>query len=228
MVGVRTSKAPQERRDRSAEVMEAAIAVFFEKGYADASMQDVAERVGVLKGSLYHYTSSKEDLLYNVLSRSHEEARQIMEQVEQTDGPADDRLCLYLSLMANWYLSNVERVSIYFKEGDKITGKRADPFRHQRRDALRFLRALLDAAKESGSVREDIDTRLASLMVYGQLNSFPDWYKRRGPYSAARVSAAFVHACFAALSVAVPDVPRLDVDPGAAARPSTPRPAPAP
>lgn len=204
MAGARATRRPQERRDRSAEVIDAAIEVFYVKGYADASMQDVAERVGVLKGSLYHYISSKEELLFNVLSKSHDEAVEIMRRVEETESSADECLSLYLSLLVSWYLANVERVSIYFKEGGQLSGPRAEAVRVQRKTTLAFLRRLLDAAKETGLVRADVDTKLASLMIFGQLNSFPDWYKRHGPYQATVVSRAFVKAVLSALSAPVP------------------------
>lgn len=196
----RGTRGPQERRDRSADLLDAAIHVFSEKGYGAASMQDVADRVGVLKGSLYHYISSKEELLYNVLNASHQEAVQIVDRVQQTEGSPEEQLCLYLSLMASWYLANVERVGIYFKEGGNLTGARADAVQQQRRDTLHFLDGLIDAAKGGDLVREDIDTRLASLMIFGQMNSFPDWYKRKGPYGASDLTTAFVRAVLAALA----------------------------
>lgn len=206
MAGTRAARTPQQRRDRSAEVIDAAIHVFYEKGYADASMQDVADRVGVLKGSLYHYISSKEELLYRVLNASHEEAVEILQRVDGSKGTADERLCLYLSLLSSWYLANIERVSIYFKESEQLTGARAQAVREQRRDTLAFLRRLIDEAKQSGLVRADIDTKLTSLMVFGQLNSFPDWYRRRGAYTASLVTRAFVGAVLGALSAPVPAV----------------------
>src|SRR4051812_25001793 len=60
----RPGSAKSKKRNREAEVIDAAVEVFFEKGYSAASIQDVADRVGVLKGSLYYYIDSKEDLLF--------------------------------------------------------------------------------------------------------------------------------------------------------------------
>ena len=63
-------RRPVDRRNREHEVVEAAVKVFYEKGYAASTIQDVADVVGVLKGSLYHYISSKEDLLFRILQQS--------------------------------------------------------------------------------------------------------------------------------------------------------------
>lgn len=204
MAGARAGRKPQERRDRSSEVLDAAIEVFYVKGYADASMQDVADRVGVLKGSLYHYINSKEELLFKVLSKSHDEALEIMRRVEESDNSPDERLATYLSLLSSWYLANVERVSIYFKEGGQLSGSRAEAVRRERKTTLAFFCRLIDDAKKTGLVREDVDTKLAALMIFGQLNSFPDWYKRKGPYKPTVVTRAFVKGVLSALSAPVP------------------------
>ena len=50
---------PRRRPNREADVIDAAIEVFYQRGYAAATIQDVADKVGVLKGSLYYYIDSK-------------------------------------------------------------------------------------------------------------------------------------------------------------------------
>jgi AcrR family transcriptional regulator len=50
-----------------AEIIAAAAKVFQTKGYHAATVQDIADAVGILKGSLYHHVKSKEDLLYLIV-----------------------------------------------------------------------------------------------------------------------------------------------------------------
>ena len=55
------SKLPRRRKDtRPAELLDAALAVFAEKGFAAARMEDIAARAGAAKGTLYLYFPSKE------------------------------------------------------------------------------------------------------------------------------------------------------------------------
>jgi AcrR family transcriptional regulator len=56
------------RPSRWNDVVDAAAKVFQEKGFAAASLEDIAVEVGMRKGSLYHYINSKEDLLFAVAS----------------------------------------------------------------------------------------------------------------------------------------------------------------
>src|SRR6195952_1565035 len=61
------------REERWSELIEVATDVFYAKGYDAASLQDIADRLGMLKGSLYYYIQSKEDLLFDVISTVHQE-----------------------------------------------------------------------------------------------------------------------------------------------------------
>ena len=49
------------------EIIAAAARVFQRKGYHAATVQDIADAVGILKGSLYHHFKSKDDLLYLIV-----------------------------------------------------------------------------------------------------------------------------------------------------------------
>lgn len=64
------AKTRQEKvADREIAILEAASAVFNEKGYAKASMAEIARRAGVADGTLYLYVKNKEDLVRGVLAR---------------------------------------------------------------------------------------------------------------------------------------------------------------
>lgn len=200
--GKREPGTSWERRDRSQEVIAAAIGVFYDKGYADASMQDVADKVGVLKGSLYHYIDSKEQLLFGILAQSHAEAVALTEEVLALDGVTPlQQLRAYLEMMATWYLTHIERVSIYFREADQLTGERLGQVQAEQRATARYLRRLLIAAQESGDIRADRDPRLSALLIFGTMNSFPDWYRVDGPHSPGTVVSTFVDWTLTALGV---------------------------
>jgi AcrR family transcriptional regulator len=65
--------APKFRRrkaDRPAEIVDAALQVFAEKGFAAARLEEIARRAGVSKGALYLYFETKEDLFRAVVSQA--------------------------------------------------------------------------------------------------------------------------------------------------------------
>ena len=66
------------------QVLDAAEAVFFEKGFGAASIQDVANRAGLLnKSSLYHYIETKEDLLFALIERSFATLDRVRDESDQ-------------------------------------------------------------------------------------------------------------------------------------------------
>jgi AcrR family transcriptional regulator len=184
-------KRAKARRNRESDVIEAAIAVFYAKGYSAATIQDVADAVGVLKGSLYHYISTKEQLLHKVLRGSHEQAQAIMAQVSELDAPPLERLQTYLRLIHLWYLEHPERVSVYFNQQHHLTGESYAEMRMQNREFELFLRGLLSEAKRTGALADDVDPKLATFFILGALNSLPRWYQPGGPLSRERVAEEF-------------------------------------
>lgn len=188
------------RRNRRQQVVQAAIDVFAEKGFADASLQDVADRVGVLKGSLYHYIDSKEALLYQILSYSHEQGLAIRKRAEEFDGEPLDRLRFYLREHLEWYLNSVDRVGVYFSEWRFLTGERLELAREQRKSYDDFLKSLIVQVQECGQFDDTIDATIATKYFQGAFNSVPQWFKAEGRYSAQRVAEVFVDLTIRALS----------------------------
>jgi len=63
----RTRAARAEQRDGRAALLEAALEVFADRGYRDASVDEIAERAGYSKGAIYFHFSAKEDLFFALL-----------------------------------------------------------------------------------------------------------------------------------------------------------------
>lgn len=86
---------------RPAELLDAALALFAEKGFAATRAEEVALRAGVSKGTLYLYYPSKEELLKAVIrERLGQEIAAAAEQAAHHDGPTADLLS---ELLTEWW-----------------------------------------------------------------------------------------------------------------------------
>jgi AcrR family transcriptional regulator len=74
------------------QMLDVAEQVFAERGFAAASMDDIAERVGVSKPMLYEYFGSKEGLLVGCINRARTELRQVTERAVAEADDAEDTL----------------------------------------------------------------------------------------------------------------------------------------
>jgi AcrR family transcriptional regulator len=93
----------RRKQARPAELLDAALSVFFEKGFAAARLDDIATRAGVSKGTVYLYFNSKEDV-FDALVRAIPQAN--VEQVRALAGdrsvPADQMLARVLRLVGGF------------------------------------------------------------------------------------------------------------------------------
>jgi AcrR family transcriptional regulator len=95
--------SPRQRRKqaRPQELLDAALALFAEKGFAAARSEEVAARAGVSKGTLYLYYPSKEELLKAVIQqRLSVEITAVAAQVDSFEGPAS---VLLSDLLTDWW-----------------------------------------------------------------------------------------------------------------------------
>lgn len=186
----RAAAETTSRRNRDAEILDAATSVFSQKGYSAASLQEIADRVGILKGSLYHYIDSKESLLFRILQHSHEEASAIMREVDDLDLPTEEKFVAYVSRLATYYLSHLERASLYQNEWRFLDGEFGKQVRAQRRIFSGYMRAILDAAVDEKLAPADLDTDLTTRYILSALDSIPSWYRAAPPKQIDELAAS--------------------------------------
>lgn len=78
----------QSETERKSQILRAARAVFIEKGFLAARVEDVAARAGLSKGAVYFYFESKRDLFMALVQEEHENTYGFLEQAEEDHRPA--------------------------------------------------------------------------------------------------------------------------------------------
>lgn len=168
----------RERRNRDSNVIDEAIGVMSEKGYAATSIQEVADRVGVLKGSLYHYFSSKEELLFRILEQSHQQTSEIRDAVTEQNLPPREHLLEHVRRVSQWFLENRDRANIFFTEIRHLSGDRLTEATQWGRTFETDVSHLVVAGQEAGTIRSDLDQRLISRFIIGAVNNIRSWPSR--------------------------------------------------
>lgn len=194
-----------ERRNRNASVIQAAIEVMSERGYAGTSIQEVADKVGVLKGSLYYYFSSKEELLFRVLEESWRETSAFAAEAAGLGLEPIDELAAYFRRLATWYLQNVDHANIFFSQTGNLTGERKAVTDERSREFVDHIRGLVRTAQERGQIGSSLNYRLIARYVLGSLNNVRTWPTTGStPFSADEMADAFVELTMNALLVPRP------------------------
>jgi len=109
---------------RLEEVLESAAKIFFTKGFHATSIEDVARDVGMLKGSLYYYIKSKDDLLFRLLLAGIEDSDAFIAQHIDPQGEAVAQLEGAIRAQIDYIIENRVPFGLFLHEFDSLSGKR--------------------------------------------------------------------------------------------------------
>ncbi|RME88292.1 MAG: TetR/AcrR family transcriptional regulator [Anaerolineae bacterium] len=100
------SPRPNVSEERTKQILEAASAVFAEKGFYKARMDDIAAKAGLSKGTLYLYFKSKDALITALLDRLFQHEMRDLSALQHAEGTASERLQRFLEAilddLSNW------------------------------------------------------------------------------------------------------------------------------
>ncbi len=179
-------------RPREADLLRAATRLFGERGFHATSMQDLAEALGMNRGSLYHYIDSKDDLLWSILSNALDLLLARVEPVLTDDADPARRLANGVREHLHVAADFAEELSLIQIELRSLTDERRRQM-IQRRNAYEDLwRAALNDGITSGQLRPDIDVRLAGIGILSACNWFTQWYRPDGPMSVDQIADGFI------------------------------------
>ncbi|MGB2627216.1 MAG: TetR/AcrR family transcriptional regulator [Candidatus Acidiferrum sp.] len=105
-------------------VLRSAANIFFAKGFHATSLEEVARDVGMLKGSLYYYIKSKDDLLFQLLLAGIEDGDAYIEkQIDPTGDPVE-QLERAIRAQIDYIIQNKVPFGLFLHEFDSLPGKR--------------------------------------------------------------------------------------------------------
>ncbi|RVQ65688.1 TetR/AcrR family transcriptional regulator [Croceicoccus ponticola] len=190
VVQLKTAPPATRRRsgpDRWPEIVTVAAELFAEKGYEGTSLRDVAERLGMLKGSLYHYISGKSDLLVHVLREAHERGVNALAALAQEDGPALLRLEAIVAAHARYVCTESVFTASFIEAHRHLAPDRAQEFVTAERSYRLLIEGLIARGQAEGDLRPDLDPKVAALCLLGFLNSLHGWVRPARRLSIRRI-----------------------------------------
>jgi AcrR family transcriptional regulator len=167
---------PKRRRRKSArpaEIITAALSVFAEKGYAEATMEEVAARVAISKPTIYLYFKTKEDLfIAAVLDRISPKMDQAARTAGHPDLPVRAAIRHLLDQIYTEFVATDASVimRLIVREGHRFPELREHFERHTFRQGRSVLRGIIEAGQASGELRTgpygaQVEVLLAPAMV---------------------------------------------------------------
>lgn len=177
------------------DILSAAAQMFREKGYNAASMQNIADTVGLQKASLYHHVSSKQEILLAILDHALDLLNADMEQVVQQPAPAEEKLRQAMRAYVNRLTADADLAAVLLLEHRSL--KPALRKKHiVRRDKFEsYWRQIIAEGVDQGVFRP-VDPVIMGFALLGVQNWMITWYRGDGQLSPDELADRFCDLFF--------------------------------
>jgi AcrR family transcriptional regulator len=161
---------------RRQELSRQAARLFAQKGYHGTSIGDLAEALGVQKGSVYAHIAGKQDLLYQTMREGadafHAGLDAIPEQL-----PATEKIRLALRAHLRVVAEQLEVATVFVQEWRYLEGERMEEIVAERRRYEERIRALFREGREQSELLSDLDESVAALLFLSAANWAYTWLR---------------------------------------------------
>jgi TetR/AcrR family fatty acid metabolism transcriptional regulator len=161
------ASAETGRPETRKRILDAAVRVFAQRGYHGARVGDVARDAGVAHGLLYHYFSSKEELVQAIFRENWGALVDRFRAVESSDEPAAAKLEGIAKILLRTWRNDPDLVTVMVR--DVARSARLQGQVDEVGEAFAIVQRIVEQGQAEGSLREDLDPRLASWVLYGGL-----------------------------------------------------------
>jgi len=154
--------------DRRRQILEAAVKVFARSGFHRARVGDIAQEAGVAYGLVYHYFTSKEELLETIFRDTWTQMLARVREVEGSGVDASEQVRQVTALLLRTWRRDPDLVRVLVREVTRSQHVQQEI--EEITDAMKALEGIIRRGQESGEFRSGIDPRLGAVVFYGALD----------------------------------------------------------
>lgn len=173
---------------RKEQLLDVAARVFSERGYNGSSMQNLAEGLGILRGSIYAHIDSKEDLLFDIVDSG---ADRFISRLDRVTGSASEKLRAAFTSHIETIAEHLEASTVFLNDWRFLSPDRRRTIENKRERYEQMVEAIIEQGIAEGQFRKDLDAGFAALMVLSNMNWVYQWYRRDGKMTPAQIADVF-------------------------------------
>jgi AcrR family transcriptional regulator len=178
-----SESTPKRRSAPPVEVIiDAAAELFGMHGYANTTMQDVADKLGIAKPTLYVHAKSKMALLEGVYDQVLTDGDRALEGAEEIDDPRE-RLRTFVTLWTEMTLRRRPLIYAFFASETELPEHLSQRYRAWSAETARRIRAMIIYGQEAGVFRPEMDATTVAFAVVSATQWTARWWREGGPQS---------------------------------------------
>jgi TetR/AcrR family transcriptional regulator, cholesterol catabolism regulator len=176
------SEIKHSKKHNSSSILDAAAKVFREKGYHHASMSDIAKRTGLLKGSLYHHISGKEELLRLIVVEGLELYTKSFQKIMMENTEPDEIVKKAIMAFMDPIDISYDRIVVFLNERQNLPNSLLKEVNKRITDYEKLWIDIIERGKKSKVFKKDIDSKILSMAIFGVCQWTSRWFNPKGPY----------------------------------------------
>jgi AcrR family transcriptional regulator len=171
----------KEKENRKNAILKAARKLFFERGFKSVTVDLIAAKAEVSKGSIYLYFDSKEEIYTQILISANIERHREIESFAKREGTAGDLLLTFAKEYIQFFFENKElfRILMTFMlhaDNMNLTEDQNTQLIHTTNENIRVISEILQKGVEAGEFVPEFDIRQAQNAIWGLLNGIMSLY----------------------------------------------------
>lgn len=157
--------------DKRRRILEGALKAFAKKGFYNTKVSEIASEAGVADGTIYLYFKNKDDLLISLFEdRMEWVIERLNAELAQHQGSPVDKIRRFVHLHFLLVVEDrelAEFITVELRQSAKFVKEYKNA---KFSDYLRILQTLIEDGQSAGQLSQDIDSRLASRVMFGALD----------------------------------------------------------
>lgn len=191
-------KVQAKRRRRRAEILQAALRAFRDKGYHATTLDDIAERLAIRNTALYHYFPDKEAILYACHRESLAEVDRLLAEATSQCEQAPDQLTYIIREHVRVMTETLQGSPLGF-EVSSLSPKHQAEVIGARDRYERGLRQIIIRGQHEGAFRS-VNPKIAVFAILGAINWIARWYRPDGTIHTQQLGSEFADHLVGGLS----------------------------
>ena len=177
--------------DKRRVILDAALRVFARQGFHTCRVSDIADEAGVAYGLVYHYFSSKEEILDTLFLDRWDVMLSAIADADSSDRPPRDKLHAIAAFIVDSYGHDPELMKVIIVEVTRAANTFGRTHLAKIREAYAGIAAIVSAAQRDGVFRDDITPEFAAQAFYGSVEQvLTGWIFETGPVDASELERA--------------------------------------
>jgi AcrR family transcriptional regulator len=179
-----------EMHDTASRVSASALRLFREKGYAGASIREIAAGADVALATMFHYFSNKAAILEHIMHRIVDELRAELDEAVDPTASAAEQLDAFVRVLVVAHCQRSDDSFVALSELRNLTADASVEVRAKRLEIQHMLERIVEAGVDEGTFNAR-SPHTAALAVLTMCTSVATWFRPGGPMTPEKLAETY-------------------------------------